>query len=470
MNTRLITTTGLAWLAQCTAQLTAQCTGFAEQLKHYTHRHPKRVTATLAGLLLTTGGGAFAVASIGPDPADLPLTTISEAVTSLAADSSLSALTDGPAYSLYRSDVTRSSDSAENLLRRLGVADPAAANFLRNDPNVYQNLLGRTGRNVSAETSDNHRLLRLTARWAQDDSGNFQRLVVERGSDGQLASRIETAPLSVNTRLAGGVIDSSLFAATDASNIPDAVAVQVAEMFSTHIDFRRSLRKGDRFAVVYETLEADGEPLRSGKVLSAEFHNGDKAYNAMWFAPPDASKGGYYALDGKSLQRAYLTSPLEFTRISSGFGMRRHPIHNTWRAHLGSDMAAPTGTAVRTVGNGVVEFAGVQSGYGNVVHINHGNDHVTVYAHLSRIDVRQGQTVEQGTHIGAVGATGWATGPHLHFEFRVKGVHQDPIAIAQGSAEARPVSAQTRQLFDHQASQMRGQLQTALAAKQINID
>ena len=453
LNTRL-TTTGLAWL---------------EQLKNYAHTHPKRLAGLLASVLLSTGGGAFAVANIGPDPAQLPVSTITEAVNSLAADTPLSALTDSLSYSLYRSDITRSSDTAETLLRRLGVADPAAANFLRNDPNTYHNLLGRTGRNVSAETSDSHRLQRLTARWAQDDSGNFQRLVVERVDDGSFASRIETAPLTLNTRLAGGVIESSLFSATDASNIPDAVAVQMAEMFSTHIDFRRSLRKGDRFAVVYQTLEADGEPLRSGKVLSAEFHNGNKSYDAVWFESV-SGKGAYYGLDGKSLQRAYLSSPVAFSRVSSGFAMRLHPIHKTWRAHLGTDFAAPTGTAVRTVGDGVVEFAGVQSGYGNVVHINHGNEHVTVYAHLSRIDVRAGQRIEQGHNIGAVGATGWATGPHLHFEFRVKGVHQDPMVIAQASAAAQPVTAATQAVFQRMAGQMREQLQTALAVKQINID
>jgi hypothetical protein len=182
----------------------------------------------------------------------------------------------------------RSSDTAESLLQRMGVADPAAAAFLRRDNTVRQNLLGRTGRLVSAETTDDHRLVRLTALGA-DDSGTFRRLVVERKGEG-FASRIETAPLTKGTRLAGGVIRSSLFAATDAANIPDAVAVQVAEMFSGNIDFRRSLRKGDRFSVVYETLEADGEPLRSGRVLSAEFRNNGKTYEAVWFQEPEASQ------------------------------------------------------------------------------------------------------------------------------------------------------------------------------------
>ncbi len=179
------------------------------------------------------------------------------------------------ASSLYRSEQTRSSDTAESLLQRIGRCRSSCGGILRSDNTVRQNLLGRAGRLVSAETTDDHSLVRLTARWAPDDSGTFRRLVVERKGEG-FASRIETAPLTKGTRLAGGVIRSSLFAATDAANIPDAVAMQVAEIFSGNIDFHRSLRKEDRFAVVYETLEADGEPLRSGRVFSTEFRNNGK--------------------------------------------------------------------------------------------------------------------------------------------------------------------------------------------------
>ena len=450
--------------------LTTACVVLLNQLKQSVQKHPKRITAAVATLLLTGGGGAFAVASFAPDPADLPVRTVTQAVQSLAADEPLSSLVDIPQYALYRSDVTRSADTAESILQRLGVADPAASAFLRSDANVRQNLLGRTGRSMSAETTDDHRLTRLTARWAPDDSGSFKRLVVERQQDGSFASRIETAPLTVGSRLAGGIIRSSLFAATDAANIPDAVAVQLAEVFSGDIDFRRALRKEDRFSVVYETLEADGEPLRSGRVLSAEFHNGDKTHSAVWFQEPGATKGSYYTLDGESMRRAYLSSPVEFSRVSSGFAMRFHPIHKTWRAHLGTDFAAPTGTSVRTVGDGVVDFAGVQNGYGNVVYIKHRNQHVTVYAHLSRIDVRKGESVEQGQKIGAVGSTGWATGPHLHFEFRVAGEHKDPMVIARQSEAAQPVSAAARPAFDRLAGNMRVQLSSAAQILQASAE
>ena len=449
--------------------LTTTGAALLDRISQGIQKHPKRITALLAALLLTGGGGAFAVASLAPDPADLPVRMIEQSIDSLASGNTLAALTEQPGFSLFRSEQVRSSDSAESLLQRLGVADPSAAAFLRRDSATQRNLLGRTGRLVSAETTDDHRLLRLTARWAPDDSGYFKRLVIEK-TDSGFASRIETAQLTASSRLVGGVIQSSLFAATDDAHIPDAVAVQVAELFSGDIDFRRSLRKGDRFSIVYETLEADGEPLRSGRVISAEFLNNGKSHQALWFQEPGSAKGAYYTLDGQSMRRAYLATPLEFSRVSSGFSMRFHPILQKWRAHLGTDFAAPTGTAVRTVGDGVVEFAGVQNGFGNVIYVKHRNQHVTVYAHLSRINVKQGQSVAQGENIGAVGSTGWATGPHLHFEFRVNGQHQDPMTIARQSEAATPVSAAARPAFDRLAAIMRMELASAESIQQASAE
>lgn len=436
------------------------------QFSQSTQKYPHRITAAITIALLTAGGGAFAVAHLGPDASDIPVQTLVYPMQDLPT-ATTTALLEQPGFTLYRSDKSRSNDSAESLLQRLGVADPAAAAFFRKNADVQQNLLGRTGRSVTAETTEDHRLSKLTARWVPDDSGNFKRLVVER-NNGEFTSRIEVAPLQSSTRLTGGTIASSLFAATDDANIPDAIAIQIAEIFSSSIDFHRSLRKGDRFSVVYETLEADGEPVRSGRVLSTEFVNKGKAHQAVWFQEPNASKGAYYTLNGDSLQRAYLTSPLEFSRISSGFGMRMHPIQKRWKAHLGTDYAATTGTPVRTVGDGVVEFAGVQNGFGNVVFIKHRNQHVTVYAHLSKINVKKGQAVEQGQFIGAVGSTGWATGPHLHFEFRVNGQHQDPQAIVAQSEAAAPISTASRPAFNKLASSMRLQLSSVSAVEQAS--
>ncbi len=414
--------------------------------------------------MLCGAGGAFAVASLAPDAADLPVHQLTESVQTLPLAAQSDALA-SHSFNLFRSEVTRSSDTAETLLKRLGIDDVAAAAFLRNDPNSRTGLLGRAGRTVNAEADDVHGLVRLSARWSPEDDGSFKRLVVEKTATGY-TSRIEGAQLTASSRLAGGVIRSSLFAATDEAKIPDAVAVQVAEMFSGDIDFHRALRKGDRFSIVYETLEADGEPVRTGRVLSAEFVNDGKTYQAMWFQEA-GNKGGYYTLDGTSMRRAYLTSPVEFSRVTSGFSMRFHPILQKWRAHLGVDYAAPTGTAVRSVGDGVVDFAGVQNGFGNVVFVKHSSGHTTVYAHLSRIGVQRGQKVSQGQNLGAVGSTGWATGPHLHFEFRVNGMHQDPMTIARQS-EAIPVSAAAKPAFDKLAAAFRIQLSAAGSLQQAS--
>lgn len=431
-------------------------------------RHPRRLATGLAVLLLGTGVTAFGVAPLAPDTSEIVVRQIVEPVAPLvgtALQAQSSALADFN-FNLHRSESTRSSDTADSLLKRLGIDDPQAAAFLRSDTNARLILAGRPGKTVIAEVTDEQQLRKLSMRWATDDAQLFKRLVIERQAE-KFATRIESAPYTASARLASGTIQSSLFAAIDEARLPDSIGVQIAEIFSGDIDFRRALRKGDRFNVVYETLEADGEPLRAGRVLSAEFVNNGKTHQAMWFQPPgidtttkQAFKGSYYGLDGQSRQRGYLSSPVEFSRVSSGFAMRMHPIFRTIRPHLGVDFAAATGTPARTVGDGKVSFAGVQGGYGNVVIIQHQSGHETLYAHLSAMHVAVGQAVSQGQTIGLVGQTGWATGPHLHFEFRVNGIHQDPMTMAQQS-QTIPVPSAQMPAFRKLASGIREQLQAA---------
>ena len=438
--------------------LTTAVTALLASTQQAIHSHPKRLTALIAALTFGAAGGAFAIASFGPDVSDLPVREITDLEQPVALAPETAGLPDLGGLTLYRSEVTRASDTADTLLRRLGISDLTAAAFMRTDPLVRKSLWGRSGRSVSVETTASHGLQRLVARWTPQDDGSFTRLVIESTPAG-LTSKVESAPLVATTRLASGVITSSLFAATDAARLPDSIGVQIAEIFSGDIDFHRALRKGDRFSITYESLEADGEPVRSGRVLSAEFVNNGKTYQAMWFAQPaqsgaNTAKGAYYTLDGKSLRRAYLASPLEFSRVTSGFKMRLHPIQQVWKAHLGVDYAAPIGTPVRSIGDGTIEFASVQSGYGNVVIVNHGKENTTVYAHLSKINVQKGQKVTQSDVIGLVGTTGWSTGPHLHFEFRVNGVHQDPLTLALQS-EVLPVNAAAKAQFETTASIVR---------------
>ena len=387
----------------------------------------------------------------------MPVSIVAEPVASLVEGHALADLTDLQNISLYRSETTRGNDTPETLLQRLGIADPQAASFLRGNDQVRQNVLGRSGRLVSAEATADHQLIALIVRWAPEDDGTFRRLVVER-KDGTLQARLENGQLTAVPRMAGGTIRSNFFAATDAADVPDSVSAQMADIFQNDVDFRRGLRKGDRFAVVYESLEADGEPVRAGRVLSTELRAGGKTHQAIWFKEDEKSKGAYYTLDGKSRTPGFLASPVEFSRISSGFEMRMHPIQNVWRAHLGTDFAAPNGTKVRTVGDGIVSFAGVQNGYGNVIFVEHANQQTTVYAHLSAMNVDKGQRVEQGQTIGAVGQTGWATGPHLHFEYRVNGEQHDPLTIAQAVTGSAPISKAGREEFDKLVAQMRIEL------------
>ena len=429
------------------------------RLQNSLQKHPRRVLASVAVTLTVAGGGAFAVASLDSGSANMPLQQVVESVNTL----SLPNLWADKSLRLFRSDVTRSSDSADSLLSRLGLSDAEAAAYLRNTKTARQQLIGRAGRLVSVEGDAEHRLTRLTARWANDDGENFTRWVMER-KDGVFVERFETARLNVSTRMGNGTIQSSLFAATDDADIPDSVANQLADIFAGEIDFHRDLRKDDRFAVVYESLEADGEVLRAGRVLSAEFVNNGKTHQAFWFKEANAKQGGYYNADGVSLRRAYLASPLAFSRVTSGFKMRFHPILQTWRAHLGVDYAAPTGTPVRSVGQGIVDVAESQGGFGNVVMVKHASGQTTVYAHLSRIHVKRGQSVMQGQTLGLVGATGWATGPHLHFEFRVNGQHKDPRIMARQST-AIEISAAAREQFKRHASIAKVDLAAAASAQ-----
>ncbi|TSE34365.1 M23 family metallopeptidase [Tepidimonas charontis] len=433
-------------------------------------RHPRRLTAALAILLLGTGVTAFGTGPLDAALKAMPRTTVVQAVA--LPDEALAASTDTAPFVLHRSDLTRRDDTLATLLQRLGVRDTGAIERLRREPALAELWRGPAGKLVSVDVDDDGRLLRLQARWlARTDDTTFQRLDVRRASPPHSAWNVrrDSAPLNASVRLASGTIRSSLFAATEAARLPDAVASQLADLLGGEIDFRRDLRAGDTFAVVYEALEADGELLRYGRLLGAEFVNNGRRHQLVWFQPP-GSRGAYYTFEGESLARAFLASPLAFTRVSSGYGMRFHPVHGDRRAHLGVDYAAPTGTPVRAVADASVAFAGWQRGYGNVVVLQHTNGRQTLYAHLSRIDVRKGQRLEQGQTVGAVGATGTATGPHLHFEYIVNGQHRDPMTIARDNPGGEPIEARWRSAFVQHAAGMRSQLAAAATLVQASAE
>ncbi len=421
-------------------------------VQQFGRRHRVGLVLSIVALLGGTGITAVAVAPLVPDPAKLPQRLVQETVIPTGLDAQLEALA-AQELTLTRNDITRGTDTLDALLARLSVRDATAALHLRTDPAARQILQGRGGKMVQARTALDGSLQELVVRFPSDQPDqlrtHFTRLTLLRGPDGRWQSTQDTVAYGAQMRLASGTIRQTLFAATDEAGVPDAVAAQLADVFSTDIDFHRELRKGDTFSVVYETLTADSQPVSwnegTGRVLAAEFVNGGQAHHAVWFAP-EGGRGGFFDIDGQSKRRAFLASPMEFSRVTSGFAMRFHPLMNQWRRHLGVDYGAPVGTAVRTVGDGVVDFAGWQNGYGNVVEVRHAGDKTTLYAHLSRMDVRKGQRVQQGDRIGAVGMTGWTTGPHLHFEFRIKGEHQDPLRVAKG-ADAVLLDAASRPRF-----------------------
>jgi murein DD-endopeptidase MepM/ murein hydrolase activator NlpD len=207
--------------------------------------------------------------------------------------------------------------------------------------------------------------------------------------------------------------------------------MEFTEIFGWDVDFVLDLRRGDRFKVIYEELYRAGEKVSNGRILAAEFTNQGRTLRALFYKASDGSEG-YYSEQGQAMRKAFLRAPLNFTRISSRFNLaRRHPILNRLRAHRGVDYAAPMGTPIRAVANGKIELAGTQSGYGNVVVLRHGDAYSTLYAHMSKFakNITRGKSVQQGQLIGYVGKSGLATGPHLHYEFRINNVHHDPLTV-----------------------------------------
>lgn len=339
-------------------------------------------------------------------------------------------------------------DTVGELLRRMGVQDDDANDFLRRAPLASSLRQLRPGKMVRARTSPDSRLLALSY---IDNAGN-QTVITADGD----RFNVETREIPAERRMfvQTGEISSSLYAATDEANLPDSVANQLADIFGGDIDFHRDLRRGDKFSVVYEQSYLNGERMRDARILAAEFANHGRTLQAFYFQ--DGAHGGdYYSMDGKSMRKAFLRSPIEFSRVSSGFSQSRfHPVLNRWRAHKGVDYAAPIGTGARATADGVVSFVGRQGGYGNVVILKHPGGYQTVYGHLSRFaaNLRRGQRVSQGELIGHVGMTGLASGPHLHYEFKVRGVQRDPLKVAL--PDGKPVSAAQRVTFQERAESL----------------
>jgi murein DD-endopeptidase MepM/ murein hydrolase activator NlpD len=355
------------------------------------------------------------------------------------------------AVSYWRNERVQRGDTVDALLVRLNIDDADASLYLRKSPDAasFRKLLA--GTEVQAETTSTGALIAL--RFLGEHSGNDSAAQIQiEKHDG--AFKTVTLPAQLEKRLfvRTGEIKTSLYDAIDEADMPDAAANQLNELFSGDIDFHHDLRKGDKFTVVYEMTYNNGALLRTGRIQAAEFINQGHAYRAVYFQK-DEQHGDYYTPEGKSVHKAFLRSPIEYSRISSGFtNSRFHPILHKWGAHRGVDFAAPMGTKVRVTSDGVISVSGKQNGYGNVVIVRHQGKYSTVYGHLSRFakGLHNGQRVSQGEVIGYVGMTGLATGPHLHYEFRVNGVQRDPLRIAL--PDATPLDSSYRSTFAPVAS------------------
>jgi murein DD-endopeptidase MepM/ murein hydrolase activator NlpD len=352
----------------------------------------------------------------------------------------------------------RRGDTLATLIARLGAEDPAFAAFVRSDRIARGLLELRAGRTVSAVLAPDRTLEHLTYRLASDGDRDLGRRLVIRRDAGRLVAYDEAVPVERSVETRSAEVRRTLVEALDVAEIPDNVVTRMADIFGTEVDLQRDLRRGDRLRVVYETMREVGslEPSIVGRILAVQFRGGSRKLEAVWFERPEGA-GEYYAFDGHSLKRPFLASPLEFTRVSSGFsGNRLHPVMRDWRAHKGVDLPAPIGTKVRTTADGTIDFIGQQRGYGNVIVVKHDARHTTLYAHLDTFadGLAPGSAVRQGEVIGTVGRTGWATGPHLHFEFHVDGQHVDPM-VAVLPAPIRALQGEERSRFAALAGQYR---------------
>ena len=322
-------------------------------------------------------------------------------------------------------------DTIQSIFNRIGANDTEALSFLNQPEGLRAQRLLRAGRSLLAVVHPDGRIASLSLPVAGGDT----RFTIERTAEGIQMRAENPATLETHIEMRSGTIRQTLFGATDTAGIPDSVATKLAEIFGTEIDFSSDLRRGDQFSVVYETVHDQGVARRAERILAAEFVNQGRSHTVVLHHDADGADT-YYTPDGRGLNQAFLRYPLEFSRISSNFGRRLHPIHKSWRSHNGTDFAAPTGTPVKAASNGTVNFVGNQRGYGNIVILRHQGRYESAYAHLNGFasNLRKGDRVRQGDVIGYVGSTGWSTGAHLHYEIRVNGVAEDPMKIALPSA------------------------------------
>jgi murein DD-endopeptidase MepM/ murein hydrolase activator NlpD len=386
--------------------------------------------------------GVVAAFGLAPDTNTLDITPeiITEAI-------ALPTLTGTSSVGTFeRETLIQSGDTLANALSRLKIDDLEIQRLLATDTVRQLASSIRAGKRIQATTTQDGQLLAI-----QFERSDAPALTVRRQGEGFIAEE-SSELLESRVVMRSGRILSSLYGATDSAGIPDKIADLMADTFSTSLDFREDLRRGDTFSVIYTVNYRNGEPISAGKLLAAEYVNGGKSYRAVLFRDP-FGREDYYTPEGESLKKGFLRSPLEFSRVTSSFSnSRKHPVFGFHRAHTGVDFGAPTGTRVKATGDATVVFAGRRGGYGNLVILRHPNGYETYYAHLSAFatGIRSGRAVGQGQVIAYVGTTGASTGPHLHYEVRIAGTPYNPMAIKLPGSQ--PLVAAQRALFREQTA------------------
>ena len=348
-------------------------------------------------------------------------------------------------------------DTLDRIFKRMAL-DKSDLAAIRNVPGVQESIdYLKPGDSIKLSHNDRE-VTELTRKLS--DTATLK--VVRQ--DGGFAAQMINIPTETHLHTATATIDSSLFQAAESAGMADGTTLRLANIFAWDIDFVLDLRDGDHFTAVYEEIYQNGRKLRDGEILAAEFVNDGNTYRAVRYVE-DGGQSGYYTPQGKPMRKAFLRTPVDFTRISSTFNPHRlHPILNRIRGHMGTDYAAPSGTPVHAAGDGRVSFEGRRGGFGNAVMLTHSPSVATLYGHLSRFasNLRVGLRVQQGDVIGYVGMTGLATGPHLHYEYLVNGVHKDPLSVQFPAAQ--PLRAMNMRQFNDQTMPLLGKLNPQAAA------
>ncbi len=382
-----------------------------------------------------------------PEPLALAPKRTPEAAPALTPESvtaaALAAPDPAPEAPAWRSLTVRSGESLARIFQREGISARALAALMASGALAARLADLRPGDQLELREEDGT-LLGFRFRPSQLETLTFSRA---SGDASRFEAERELRSPTVTERTAQVVIEDALFLAAQKAGLDDRLALALAEIFQWDIDFVLDIRKGDRFELLYEEQSLDGDVIGTGAILAARFVNRGEIFEAVRYEDP-AGNGSYYTPEGRSLRKAFLRAPVQFTRISSNFNLRRkHPLWNTARPHRGIDYAAPTGTPVVAAGDGKVVKAARNAPSGNYVVLQHGERYQTKYLHLSRFakSLKAGQRVKQGQVIGYVGSTGWATGPHLHYEFLVGGAHQNPRTVALPKAD--PIAPEAKAAF-----------------------